>query len=113
MLRGLRTFSRFSCHLVATLVENCYQRFDMQSVFALLEYESSHKLTPMFINYAQHFQTKIDDVKAEGRYRTFATLERQVGKFPQALYTAWTDRSARLPYGAVMIIWVWDSIRKF
>ena len=42
----------------------------------------------MFINYAQHFQTKIDDVKAEGRYRTFATLERQVGKFPQALYTA-------------------------
>ena len=41
----------------------------------------------MFINYAQHFQTKID-VKAEGRYRTFATLEHKVGKFPQALYTA-------------------------
>lgn len=42
----------------------------------------------MPIDYDQHFQTCIDGIKAEGRYRYFATLERIVGKFPKAIYHA-------------------------
>jgi 5-aminolevulinate synthase len=35
--------------------------------------------------YADHFTAAIDGLKAEGRYRTFATLERLRGEFPYAL----------------------------
>jgi 5-aminolevulinate synthase len=38
------------------------------------------------MNYDDHFQSCVDGVKREGRYRTFATLERIVGKFPRAIY---------------------------
>ncbi|HCQ71039.1 MAG TPA: 5-aminolevulinate synthase [Rhodospirillaceae bacterium] len=38
------------------------------------------------MDYTQHFQGCINDIKAEGRYRTFATMERIVGRFPKALY---------------------------
>lgn len=40
----------------------------------------------MTLNYTQHFQGCIDEIKEEGRYRTFATMERIVGRFPRALY---------------------------
>ena len=40
----------------------------------------------MSINYKKHFQGCIDTIKSEGRYRTFATMERIVGRFPYAKY---------------------------
>lgn len=40
------------------------------------------------MDYAHHFQTKIDAVQQEGRYRIFAPLERVNGRFPKALYHA-------------------------
>lgn len=44
------------------------------------------RLVPM--DYTSFFQDRVDDLKREGRYRTFATLERLCGKFPRALYHA-------------------------
>ncbi len=38
------------------------------------------------MNYDKHFQGCVDSVKAEGRYRTFATMERIAGSFPYAKY---------------------------
>lgn len=46
------------------------------------------------MDYEQHFANKVDALKQEGRYRTFATLERIAGRFPKALYHA-PDGSAR------------------
>lgn len=40
----------------------------------------------MAMNYNKYFQSCIDDIKAEGRYRSFATMERIVGDFPHAIY---------------------------
>ena len=40
------------------------------------------------MDYNQFFAEKVEGLKAEGRYRTFATLERIAGKFPQAMYHA-------------------------
>ena len=37
------------------------------------------------MNYEQFFADKIADLKAEGRYRVFADLQRQAGKFPSAM----------------------------
>lgn len=36
------------------------------------------------MNYEQFFADKIAELKAEGRYRVFADIERQAGKFPRA-----------------------------
>ncbi|MBF0246661.1 MAG: 5-aminolevulinate synthase [Alphaproteobacteria bacterium] len=38
------------------------------------------------MNYEQFFADKIADLKAEGRYRVFADLQRQAGKFPRAMF---------------------------
>lgn len=38
------------------------------------------------MDYQSFFAGKIDDLKTEGRYRSFATLKRCVGSFPDALY---------------------------
>ncbi len=38
----------------------------------------------MRTNYDKHFQDCIDQVKSEGRYRVFATMERIAGRFPYA-----------------------------
>ncbi len=38
------------------------------------------------INYENNFETAVAAVKAEGRYRVFADIERIKGAFPQALY---------------------------
>lgn len=37
------------------------------------------------MNYAAYFKQNISNLKQEGRYRTFATLERIAGEFPKAL----------------------------
>ena len=37
-------------------------------------------------DYQAHFQTAVDALKTERRYRIFADLERQVGHFPRAIY---------------------------
>lgn len=46
------------------------------------------------MDYTAHFQTKIDAVQQEGRYRVFAPLERIKGRFPRATYHA-PDGSSR------------------
>jgi len=46
------------------------------------------------MDYESHFQNRIDALKAEGRYRVFATLERLAGQFPRAIYHA-EDGSSR------------------
>lgn len=46
------------------------------------------------MDYNKIFAARVENLKKEGRYRTFATLERLVGKFPQALYHG-PDGSAR------------------
>ena len=38
------------------------------------------------MNYADLFSADLDALKAEGRYRTFAELERQAGEFPSAVW---------------------------
>jgi 5-aminolevulinate synthase len=37
-------------------------------------------------DYQSHFETAIEALRAERRYRVFADLERQVGRFPRALH---------------------------
>ena len=37
------------------------------------------------MNYQRFFAERIDSLKREGRYRVFADLERQAGRFPRAL----------------------------
>ena len=37
-------------------------------------------------NYNKHFEDCIDGIKKEGRYRSFANLERIAGRFPKAMY---------------------------
>ena len=39
-------------------------------------------------DFDQFFRERIGDLKAEGRYRVFADLERIQGRFPKALYRA-------------------------
>lgn len=39
-------------------------------------------------SYDLHFQNHVDVLKSEGRYRSFATLERIAGQFPKAIYSA-------------------------
>ncbi len=53
------------------------------------------------MDYEAYFQSKIDGIKSEGRYRTFATMERMVGKFPRALYHA--------PDGTQKEVTIWCS----
>ena len=41
----------------------------------------------MKFNYESHFDGYVNGIKHEGRYRTFAQLERLAGGFPNAIYT--------------------------
>lgn len=40
----------------------------------------------MGFDYLKHFEDRISEVKREGRYRSFANLERIAGRFPKAVY---------------------------
>lgn len=53
------------------------------------------------MDYNAFYAQKVQDLKEEGRYRTFATLERIVGRFPRALYHA--------PDGTAREVMVWCS----
>ncbi|MBX2834019.1 MAG: 5-aminolevulinate synthase [Micavibrio sp.] len=46
-------------------------------------------------NYNEHFKSCISGIKSEGRYRTFANLERISGRFPKALYRPKDDAQPR------------------
>ena len=52
------------------------------------------------MDFEQFFRDRLGDLKAEGRYRVFADLERQAGRYPRALWRerpdgpAWRSRSA-------------------
>jgi 5-aminolevulinate synthase len=43
-------------------------------------------------DYRSHFESALEALRAERRYRVFADLERQVGRFPRAL---WRDGASR------------------
>ncbi len=53
------------------------------------------------MDYEAHFSSAIDSLKQEGRYRSFATLERIAGRFPKAVYHA--------PDGSSREVTVWCS----
>jgi 5-aminolevulinate synthase len=55
----------------------------------------------MTSKYDAFFQDRIDSLKAEGRYRSFATLERIAGQFPKALHHA--------ANGSVKEVTIWCS----
>jgi 5-aminolevulinate synthase len=55
----------------------------------------------MAIDYNGIFKGKTDALKAEGRYRVFAPLERICGQFPKAIYTA--------PDGSQKTVTIWCS----
>lgn len=54
-----------------------------------------------FMDYRQYFDSCINQLKNEGRYRYFATLERIAGQFPTALY--------RRPDGFSKPVTIWCS----
>jgi 5-aminolevulinate synthase len=43
-------------------------------------------------DYLHHFESALDALRSERRYRSFADLERQVGRFPRALWQSPTGR---------------------
>jgi len=53
------------------------------------------------MDYNHIFKKKVETLKSEGRYRTFAPLERMRGAFPKALYTA--------PDGSQKTVTIWCS----
>ncbi len=53
------------------------------------------------MDYNRIFKDKVETLQNEGRYRTFAPLERLVGNFPKAIYTA--------PDGSRKTVTVWCS----
>ena len=54
------------------------------------------------MDFEQFFRERLGDLKAEGRYRVFADLERQAGRYPRAL---WRER----PDGPAREITIWCS----
>jgi 5-aminolevulinate synthase len=54
------------------------------------------------MDFEQFFRERLGELKAEGRYRIFADLERQAGRYPRAL---WRER----PDGPAREITIWCS----
>src|SRR6202035_2588830 len=53
------------------------------------------------MNHVGQFEARIDEIKRDGRYRTFIELERLAGQFPSALW--------RRPGAEPRIVTVWCS----
>lgn len=47
------------------------------------------------MDFEQFFRDRLGDLKAEGRYRVFADLERQAGRYPRALWRERPDAAPR------------------
>lgn len=47
------------------------------------------------MNFEQFFQDRLGELRVDGRYRVFADLERQAGRFPRALWREQPDSPAR------------------
>src|SRR5262245_42976968 len=47
------------------------------------------------MDFEQFFRDRLGDLRAEGRYRVFADLERQAGRYPRALWRERPDGTAR------------------
>ena len=47
------------------------------------------------MDYELFFRERLGDLKAEGRYRVFADLARQAGRFPRALWHERPDSPPR------------------
>ena len=64
------------------------------------------------MNYQQRFEEAIDRLKAEERYRVFANLERDAGRFPMAIGArqAKSTPPAKSPSGAPTTISAWAAI---
>ncbi|MCK6418675.1 MAG: 5-aminolevulinate synthase [Alphaproteobacteria bacterium] len=58
-------------------------------------------MTAQKFDYNAHFENALNGIKAEGRYRVFATLERICGRFPRAMYHA--------PDGTQREVTIWCS----
>ena len=60
------------------------------------------------MNYEDFFRHQIDDLRAEGRYRIFADLERQAGSFPRATRHE-SSQPGQTPGDVVGDVTVWCS----
>ena len=68
---------------------------------------------PQTMDYEGYFQDQIRGLKAEGRYRIFADLERSAGAFPRAVRIITRTARPRSRCGARTTIWAWASIRRW
>ena len=56
------------------------------------------------MDYESFFQTELDALKTEGRYRVFADLERKAGNFPKANHRSEPGRANRSGYLSTLLI---------
>jgi len=70
----------------ATLLQELVPTHWMPSPPSIVPLRTSHQETSTRVNYQRFFQTALDGLVTEQRYRIFADLERVAGKFPRAIW---------------------------